>query len=96
MAGAAGDAGCHMQDSVVEGGDLTASQLGVVDESDELSPHHQICCRQDEHGDVVNGGVGAGITGPQQPGQGFTAGNVRAVQKCQQRVTARANIPASG
>jgi len=48
LAGAAGDAGHHVQDSVAEGGDLAAGQLGVVGESDELALGHQIGCRQDD------------------------------------------------
>jgi hypothetical protein len=48
LAGAAGDAGRHVQDPVAEGSDLAAGQLGVVGESDELSPRHQIGCGQDD------------------------------------------------
>ena len=48
MAGAAGDAGGDVQDPVAEGGDLTAGQLGVVAESDQLSPCRQIGCTQDD------------------------------------------------
>ena len=44
LAGASGDPGGHMQDPVAEGGDLAAGQLGVLVESDELGPRHQIGC----------------------------------------------------
>jgi hypothetical protein len=42
------------------------------------------------------GGVGAGVTGAQQPGQGFPAGDLRAIQKRQQRVVTIGFLPGRG
>ena len=47
--------------------------------------------RQDD--DVVTGGVGAGVAGAQQPGQGLPAGDLRAVQKRQQRMKTERLLP---
>lgn len=44
--------------------------------------------RMVEDGDVVGGGVGAGIAGPEQSGQGFAG----VVQEAQQRVVAEAAL----
>ncbi len=49
------------------------------------------CLRQDT--DVVSCGVGAGATWAQQPGQRFTAGDLRAIQKRQQRVMPEGLLP---
>jgi hypothetical protein len=48
LAGAAGDAGGHVQDPVAERLNLAAGQLGVVGESDEFGPGNQIGCGQDD------------------------------------------------
>ena len=42
---------------------------------------------------MVGGGVGAGVAGAQQPGQGFPAGDLGAVQKRQQRMEAERLLP---
>ena len=54
-AGAAGDAGGHVQDPVTERGDLGAGQAGVGAESDESAPGDQVGGGQD---DLQPGGVG--------------------------------------
>ena len=58
LAGAAGDAGCDVQNPVAEGRDLDAGQLGCVGESDELGPGDQVGGGQD---DLEPGGVGLEI-----------------------------------
>ncbi len=45
---------------------------------------------------MITGGVGAGVTGAQQPGQSFPAGDLGAVQKRQQRVQAERFLPGRG
>jgi hypothetical protein len=45
---------------------------------------------------VVTGGVGARVAGAQQPGQGFPAGNLGAIQKRQQRMQAERFLPGRG
>jgi hypothetical protein len=52
------------------------------------------CLRQDD--DVVTGGIGAGVAGAQHPGQGFPAGDLRAVQKRQQRMKTEGLLPGRG
>ena len=52
--------------------------------------------RPPQHGDVVGGGVGAGVARSQQPGQRFPAGDLGAVQKHQQRVMAPGLLPGRG
>ena len=42
---------------------------------------------------MVGGGVGAGVAGAQQPGQGFPAGDLGAVQERQQRVMTEGLLP---
>ena len=49
-----------------------------------------------QHGDVIGGGVTAGVARPQQPGQGLPAGDVGAIQKHQQRVKAEGVLPGRG
>ena len=52
------------------------------------------CLLQDD--DVVASGVGAGVAGAQQPGQGLAAGDLGAVQERQQRVVAVGLLPGRG
>ena len=49
--------------------------------------------RHVQHGDVVGGGVGAGVAGAQQPGQRLPAGDVGTVQETQQRVEPEGLLP---
>ena len=49
-----------------------------------------------QHGDVIGGGVTAGVARPQQPGQGLPGGDVGAIQKHQQRVKAEGVLPGRG
>ncbi len=55
LAGAWGDAGGGVQDSVAECGDLGAGEAGMVGEADESAPGDQIGGGQD---DFQPGGVG--------------------------------------
>ena len=58
LAGAAGDAGCDVQDPVAEGVDLAAGQLRGVGESDQLGPGNQVSGGQD---DLQPGSIGLKI-----------------------------------
>lgn len=66
-------------------------RIGIV--AVATAPRRQRRQRLFEHGDVVKGGVGAGITGPQQSSQRLTAGDLRTIQKRQQRVMAKGLLP---
>ncbi len=45
---------------------------------------------------MVTGGVGAGVAGAQEPGQGLPAGDLRAIQKRQQRMKTERLLPGRG
>ncbi len=42
---------------------------------------------------MIGGGIGAGVAGAQQPGQGFPAGDLGAIQKRQQRMMPKGFLP---
>ena len=52
--------------------------------------------RPPQHRDVVGGGIAAGIPGSQQPGQRFPIGDLRTVQKRQQRMMTPGLLPGRG
>ncbi len=46
-----------------------------------------------QDGDVVSGGVGAGVAGPEQPGQRLAAADLRSIEERQQGVMAESLLP---
>ena len=56
----------------------------------------QGCPSQVEHGDVVGGGVGARVAGPQQTGQRLPTGHLGSVQEAEQGVEPERLLPGRG
>ncbi len=56
----------------------------------------QLRQREVQYGQVIGGGVAAGVAWAQDPGQGFTAGDIGAVQEHQQRVEPEAVLVGRG